>query len=69
VLAYLNSTGQHERTDALDKLATLEGGTPSYVAQLIAHLKPDPGQLGEPVDGIPGLYEISVPGLPGRWSA
>ncbi len=65
VLAYLNSTGQHERTDALDKLATLEGGTPSYVAQLIAHLKPDPGQLGEPVDGIPGLYEISVPGLPG----
>lgn len=66
VRQYLASTGQHERDDALQQLGKLEGGTPNYLAPLLAHLTPDTGELSEPVQGIPGLYELSTPGLTGQ---
>jgi predicted esterase len=65
VIQYLQTEVQHERDEALEKLRTLEGGTPQYLAKIIANLKPLVGELPEPVGDIPGLYELRRPGLPG----
>ncbi len=64
VVKYLESTNQAQRDDVLDQLSKLEGGTPRYLAPLIAHLKPSAGELPEPWEKIPGLFELQRSGLP-----
>jgi predicted esterase len=64
-IEYLQSTGQHERQDALEKLKTLEGGTPAYLAKIIANMKPLSGELPVSHEDIAGLYELRRSGLPG----
>jgi pimeloyl-ACP methyl ester carboxylesterase len=40
VRQYLNASLVHERQEILAKLQSLEGSSPSYVARLLAHMKP-----------------------------
>lgn len=65
VIDYLQSTRQDQRQDALELLKTLEGGTPAYLAKIIANMKPLNGELPEPLERIPGLFELRRSGLPG----
>ncbi len=66
---YLQAERKHERDLILDKIKTLEGGAPKYLALLIAHMKPPVVTL--PQDGTevvadnetPGLYEITIQGI------
>jgi hypothetical protein len=62
VLKYLRSELLNEREDVLARIKTLEGGTPSYVAKLIAHMKPPLETQAEEL-GSPGLYEVKVKGI------
>lgn len=62
VRKYLQATRTHERDESLDKIRGLEGGTPSFVAKLIANMKP-PIETQASEAGIPGLYELTVPGF------
>ncbi len=55
----------HERAAILDQLKTMEGSDPENVAKLIAHMRP-PIETAVDPDGIPGLFTLSVPGLPGE---
>ena len=59
---YLRSKLPHERTDLLEQLKAEEGGAPRYLAPLLAHMKP-PFEVPEQVSSIPGLYEITIPGI------
>jgi len=59
---YLRTRLPHEHAEILDKLAEQEGGSPQYLAQLIAQMKPP--IVTEPQDGaIPGQLELTVPGI------
>jgi len=66
---YLQADRKHERDLILDKIKTLEGGAPKYLALLIAHMKPPVVTL--PQDGsnvvadreTPGFFEITIPGI------
>lgn len=64
-IKYLNAKRPHERDDILERIASLEGGSPAYLAKLIANMKPpittDPQEV--PEAGSPGLYELTVPGI------
>lgn len=59
---YLQATRTHERDESLERMRGLEGGTPSYVAKLIANMKP-PIETQASETGVSGLYELTVPGL------
>ncbi|MEO8495515.1 MAG: peptidase, partial [Planctomycetota bacterium] len=62
VTKYLNAKRPHERDDILERIRSLEGGSPSYLARLIARMKPPvPTEVTELE--TPGLYEITVPGI------
>ena len=62
---YLRAARKHERDEILEKMKSLEGGSPSYVARLVAHMLP-PQEMPEATEGDPeGLYRVSVPGLTG----
>jgi predicted esterase len=59
---YLNAKRPHERDEILERIKSLEGGSPSYLARLIAQMKPPiPTEAKELA--IPGLYELTVPGV------
>jgi len=62
---YLSSQRKPERSDILYKLTALEGSSPAYLAKIIANMKPplDPPQPPMDEPGIPGLFEITVPGV------
>ncbi|MEX0818907.1 MAG: peptidase [Pirellulaceae bacterium] len=62
VTKYLNSKRPHERDDILERIRSLEGGSPSYVARLIAQMKPPIPTEATELD-TPGLYELTVPGI------
>ncbi|MGE0755937.1 MAG: peptidase [Pirellulaceae bacterium] len=61
-LKYLRSELVHEREELISRIKGLEGGTPAYVAKLVAHLKPPVETQVEPA-GAPGLYELKVKGI------
>ncbi len=69
VTRYLQAERKHERDLILDKIKTLEGGAPQYLALLVAHMKPPVVTLPQEqtevvaVKETPGLYEITVPGI------
>lgn len=62
VVQYLRSTLVTERQEILDKLQSLEGSSPAYVAKLLAHVKP-PLESQEVATGVPGLYELTTKGI------
>ena len=66
VREYLRAVHAHERDDILAKLETLEGSTPSYLAKLLAHMKPaiEPPTLEE--NAVPGFYTLTTPGIVGE---
>jgi predicted esterase len=67
IVTYLRpSTPQHERDAALQQLKTLEGGSPQYVAKLLASMKPVDEELPEPLQDVPGLFELRRPGFAGE---
>ncbi len=61
IRAYLSSETPGDREAALQHLKELEGGTPSNLAKIIAHMKP-PISTEFPQEGIPGLLRRSVRG-------
>lgn len=63
VRQYLASTQQHERQRILERLAALEGGSPPFLAKMIRLMRPLDDELPEPLDKIPGLYELQRPGM------
>ncbi len=62
VQRYLKSEPQ-ERQAILDQLSQLEGSSPEYLAPLVEMLKPDPGELADAFEGIPGCYLLERPGI------
>jgi predicted esterase len=62
VQRYLTTSQQAEREQILQDLASLEGSSPSYLAKLLAHMKP-PFETEPAADGPPGFYELAVSGL------
>ena len=62
VVRYLNSERDNERTQILQDLQSLAGGSPANLAKLIARMKP-PVATAAPEGGPPGWYELAVPGL------
>jgi predicted esterase len=66
---YLQATRKHERDLILDKIRTLEGGAPKYLALLIAHMKPPLVTSPQEGDDVvadketPGFFEITIPGI------
>jgi predicted esterase len=62
VVKYLNAKRPHEREDILKRIASLEGGSPSYLARLIGQMKPPIQTEAQELDA-PGLYELTVPGI------
>ncbi|MBC8351226.1 MAG: peptidase [Planctomycetes bacterium] len=59
---YLNAKRTHERDEILERIRSLEGGSPSYLARLIAQMKP-PIATEVPELESPGLYQLTVPGI------
>jgi predicted esterase len=62
VRTYLQATRSHERDESLEKMRSLEGGSPGFVAKLIANIKP-PIETQASETGVPGLFELTVPGI------
>jgi len=62
VTTYLNAKRPHERDDCLERIRSLEGGSPSYLARLIARMKPPIPTEATEIE-TPGLYELTVPGI------
>ena len=58
---YMNAKRPHERDDILARIRSLEGGSPSYLARLIAQMKPPIATQAQELE-VPGLYELTVPG-------
>jgi predicted esterase len=62
IVKYIQSDLVHEREQYRDKIKTLEGGSPSYVSQIIAQMRPPRvSETAEPT--VPGLYEFKIPGI------
>jgi len=62
---YLAARRRPERAEILERMRSLEGSSPAYLAKIVAHLKPPLSPPQEPEEGvrIPGLSEIKVPGM------
>ncbi|HRX78373.1 MAG TPA: peptidase [Pirellulaceae bacterium] len=59
---YMNAKRPHERDDILARIAGLEGGSPSYLARLIANMKPPIATTSTEV-ASPGHHVLTVPGI------
>ena len=61
---YLRSESHQvrERADILAEMEQLEGGSPKYVASLIANMKPA-AELPEPHADVVGMYDVTIPGI------
>jgi predicted esterase len=74
VRQYLQSKRVHERQEHLKKIEAQEGGSPRYVAQLLANMKPhkevqSPATDGEEAERVEtdvrGMYRLTTKGLTG----
>jgi predicted esterase len=59
---YLNAKRPHEREEIITRIRALEGGTPAFLAKLIAQMKPPIETDANELD-VPGLFELTVPGV------
>ena len=66
VREYLVSKLVGDRRRILDKLRSLEGGTPRYVSQILRTMNPPEETDFDGDSVIPGQYELTVPGLTGH---
>jgi len=67
VKTYISNTQDVNRQALLDKLGTMEGGTPSYVSKILQFMKPPLSDAEvETESEIPGYFLMRVPGVPGR---
>ncbi len=62
VREYLVAETDVERSDLLQRLRELEGSSPSNLAKILAHMAP-PVATQVPMEGVPGLLEMSIPGI------
>lgn len=62
VVQYLASEAPAERQAILERLKSLEGASPEYIAKILENIKP-PLAAPQTEQKIPGLYEITVPGI------
>ena len=62
VRKYLRAARKHERDQSLQRIQELEGGTPAYLAKLIASMRP-PIETQIETDGVPGLYKLTAKGI------
>lgn len=65
VRQYMATTQKAERDQILSQLASLEGSSPSYLAKILAQMKP-PVETEVKADAPPGFYELTVAGLTGE---
>ena len=65
VRRYLNEPMRHHRDEILAEAARQEGATPTYVAAILAHMKPSL-DTGAPIAEQPGMYRNSVDALLGE---
>lgn len=65
VRQYMAATQKAERDQILAKLASLEGSSPSYLAKVLAQMKPAVETEAQ-ADVPPGWYELAVAGLTGE---
>ncbi|NLF73517.1 MAG: tetratricopeptide repeat protein [Candidatus Anammoximicrobium sp.] len=65
VRQYMASPQQAERDGILGALASLEGSSPSYLAKVLAQMKP-PVETEAQADSPPGWYELVAAGLTGE---
>ena len=63
VRQYLNAPDTLSRARILERFHSQEGGTPTLVAKLLAHMKPPIDQTQATLPDKPGYYELEVPGL------
>ena len=61
VRKYLTEDVVTARIQILEEITKQEGGVPRLVAAIVSHMTPI-WPLGEPVDGVDGLFEMTVPG-------
>ena len=61
VLAYLRSDNEIERSELLERLRSLEGGTPANLARIVAVMRP-PWPTQWPSEGIPDMLEMTIRG-------
>jgi hypothetical protein len=59
---YMATTQKAQRDAILGQLASLEGSSPSYLAKLVAQMKP-PLETPPQPDSPPGSYQLAVAGL------
>lgn len=62
---YLQSTHEAQRAQILMDLEKYEGGSPVFIAKILANMKP-PMETEHDDKLPPGMFEISVPGLAGQ---
>ena len=62
VVQYLQSDLVSERQEILEKLQTLEGSSPNFVAKILAHMKPPIVTQDDPA-GVPGMFELKTKGI------
>ncbi len=62
---YISSNDRGERARILEALLTMEGGTPAYLAKLLAQMTP-PQATEWQVENLPGYFKLEVPGLRGN---
>lgn len=65
VIEYLSTKDVVARQAALEKLESMEGSTPEYLAKLIKHIKP-PRMPGADVASRPGFFEMTCKGISGE---
>ena len=63
---YLASNLARDRREILEKLRSLEGGTPRYVSQIVRNLKPPLKTESTSDNAIPRHYKLAVPSLTGQ---
>ena len=61
VQKYLSSASELDRASVLEELEGFEGGTPNYVAKILANIKPP--KFTSETPSKPGFYELTTPGL------
>lgn len=63
VRTYLLEKTKLARDELITRIRSQEGGIPRLVAKILSHMKP-PLPLPEPIEGIAGFYQVTVPSRP-----
>jgi len=64
VSAYLSAETIHDREEIMKEIKTHEGSAPSYLAKILAIMKPPTATQAQEI--LPGMYTLTTPGLAGE---